>query len=189
MPMPSVSKATSSGEDSFFSLQVNFTTSACLSPYRWVFVLVLTGSYNRIFQTRKMRNYVVASRNFTVPADLLSSEDLFLNKMTPPHTHTLMRAELLWMNCFLKPLPLSNGFPIPTGGMFQDPRAMCICGWCWALCTVCFFLSTSLSTPISPSLSPLWCMCMFIWKSACALCVQVCMQVFMWKPGVDTRYP
>lgn len=89
MPMPSVSKATSSGEDSFFSLQVNFTTSACLSPYRWVFVLVLTGSYNRIFQTRKMRNCVVASRNFTVPADLLSSEDLFLNKMTPPtHTHT-----------------------------------------------------------------------------------------------------
>lgn len=118
MPIPSVSKATSSGEDSFFSLQVNFTTSACLSPYRWVFVLVLTGSYNRIFQTRKMRNCVVASRNFTVPADLLSSEDLFLNKMTPPHTHTLMRAELLWMNCFLKPLPLSNGFPIPTGGMF-----------------------------------------------------------------------
>lgn len=52
--------------------------------------LVLTGLYSRIFQTREMLNCAVANRNATVAAALLSSEDLFLDIMTPP----LIRAEL-----------------------------------------------------------------------------------------------
>lgn len=53
-------------------------------------VLVLTGLYSRIFQIREMLDCAVANRNGTVAASLLSSEDLFLDIMTPP----LMRAEL-----------------------------------------------------------------------------------------------
>lgn len=137
--------------------------------HRWGLVLVLTGLYSRIFQTREMLNCAVASRNTRV-AQLCCLVKTY--SLTSWFSHSWGQS---WTGHFPKPQPLASGFPIPTGGLFPDPQGY-VQPWL-VLAPVHSTLSPLYtSTPISPP-SPLWCICMLMWGFACdcvCMCVHSC---------------
>lgn len=149
--------------------------------HRWGLVLVLTGLYSRIFQTREMLNCAVASRNTRV-AQLCCLVKTY--SLTSWFSHSWGQS---WTGHFPKPQPLASGFPIPTGGLFPDPQGY-VQPWL-VLAPVHSTLSPLYtSTPISPPLSSL--MHMHAHVGVCMwLCVHVCAQLCMWNSGTDMRNP
>lgn len=126
--------------------------------HRWGLVLVLTGLYSRIFQTREMLNCAVASRNTTV-AQLCCLVKTY--SLTSWFSHSWGQS---WTGHFPKPQPLASGFPIPTGGLFPDPQGY-VQPWLMLAPVHSTLSPLYTSTPISPP-SPLWCICFL-------LCTQV----------------
>lgn len=157
--------------------------------HRWGLVLVLTGLYSRIFQTREMLNCAVASRNTRV-AQLCCLVKTY--SLTSWFSHSWGQS---WTGHFPKPQPLASGFPIQED-CFQIPRVMCSRGWCWPLCTVHFLLCTQVPPFLPPLLFDAYaCSCGGLHVIVCAcVCTAVHVEFRDWHEeslisfGFETRF-